>query len=159
MPVSASTTIAHGLDRGQRRQRRPAEVGIAGRVDQVDVRIAGVVDRCAIAASMRMAAFLFDRIEVGHGRAALDRACRLDRAAGMQQGFEQDGFAGAGVTCEGHVADLFGRIGHGSRPSGCATTGECGRRVRFSAHRSHRLDPSPNRVKTQCAKTASGSRP
>jgi hypothetical protein len=30
----------------------------------------------------------------------------------MQQGFEQDGFAGAGVTREGHVADLFRRVRH-----------------------------------------------
>ena len=35
-----------------------------------------------------------------------------DRAAGMQQGFEQHGFAGAGVTREGHVADLLGGIRH-----------------------------------------------
>src|SRR5207342_715828 len=60
----------------------------------------------------RVPAFLFDRIEIGNRRAALDGACRLDRAAGMQQGFEEHGFAGAGVACEGHVADVFGRIGH-----------------------------------------------
>src|SRR5690606_35259715 len=38
--------------------------------------------------------------------------CHLDGAAGMQQGFEEGGFAGARVACEGHVADLFRRIGH-----------------------------------------------
>ena len=44
--------------------------------------------------------------------AALDRACRLEGAAGLQQGFEQGGFAGGGVACEGHVADVLRRMRH-----------------------------------------------
>src|SRR5690348_3551370 len=71
-----------------------------------------------------MLAFLFLLFEIGHRGAAFDAACRLDRAAGMQQGFEEGGFAGACVARESHVADVFGYPGHTSlrrRASGPAT--------------------------------------
>ena len=89
-----------------------------------------------------MLAFLFERIVIGHRRAALDRACRLDRAAGMQQGFEQSCFAGARLSCEGDVADVVGGIGHGSGPPEARerTMRPAGR---HEPHRAHRLDPSP----------------
>src|SRR5690606_8491606 len=59
-----------------------------------------------------VAALLFQWIGVGHGVAAFDAACRSEDAAGMQQGFEKGCFAGAGVACEGHVADVVGGVGH-----------------------------------------------
>jgi hypothetical protein len=103
-----------GFHRGERRERRPAEIRVSGCIDQVDVdgRVVGQRIDARDRRIDRVPAFLFDRIEIGNRRAALDGACRLDRAAGMQQGFEEHGFAGAWVACEGHVADVFGRIGH-----------------------------------------------
>ena len=105
----------HGFHRGERRQRRAAEIGEAGRVDQVHMhrraaggRVVGGSDRGV----QRMAAGLLHRIVVGHRGAAFEVACRLDRAAGMQQGFEEGGLAGARVACEGHVADLFRAVRH-----------------------------------------------
>ncbi len=59
-----------------------------------------------------MAAASFHRVEVGHRGAAFEAACRLNRATGMQQGFEEGGFAGAGVACQGHVADGFCAVRH-----------------------------------------------
>ena len=97
-----------GFDGGQRGEGRAAEIGIARRVDQVDVAVA-VVDRDQGCLD-RVLAFLFHRIEVGNRRAALDRACRLYHAAGMQQGFDQSGFAGAGMACQGDVADAIGAV-------------------------------------------------
>ena len=105
----------HGLDRGQRGQRGAAEVGIARCVDQVEVDAfaggGGVVD-AGDGGIERVAALFFDGVEIGDGAAAFDAACRLDRAAGLQQGFEKRGFAGGGVACEGHVADGCGAVGH-----------------------------------------------
>jgi hypothetical protein len=100
----------HGLHRRQRRQRRAAEIWVAGGIDQVDVDagVAGAGDRGIDG----VAAFLLDRVEVGDRAAALDRACRLYRATGMQQGFEERCFAGAGMARQGHVADLLCAVGH-----------------------------------------------
>ena len=103
-----------GLHRRQRRQGRPAEVRIAWGVDQVEVEgaVAGVVVQAGDGDVQGVAAGLLHGVEVGHGGAALDAACRVDGAAGMQQGFEQGGFAGAGVARQGHVADLLCAVGH-----------------------------------------------
>ena len=99
-----------GFHGGHRGQGRTAEVRIAGCVDQIDMDVADVDRRdCR---GHRMAAFLFHRIVVRHGRAAFDGACRLDCAAGMQQGFEQGGFAGARMTCECDIADAIGAVRH-----------------------------------------------
>ena len=97
-----------GLHGPENRQGRTTEIRIAGRVEQVDVH-ATMVDRRQRALD-RMLAFLLHRVVVGHGCAALDRTCRLNGAAGMQQGFEQGGFAGAGMTDECDVADLLGGV-------------------------------------------------
>ena len=99
-----------GLDRGEAPTRGAAEVGVARGVDQVDVD-AAVVDR-GDGGVEGVPARLFHRVVVGHRGAALDGACRRDRAAGMQQGFEQGGLAGAGVAREGDVADLAGAVRH-----------------------------------------------
>ena len=99
-----------GLDRRERGQRRAAEVRRSRRVDEVDVG-AAEIDRCDRGAE-RVLAFPFQRIVVGHRGAALDRACRLDRAAGMQQGFEQCCFAGARLSCESDVANVVCAVGH-----------------------------------------------
>src|SRR5690606_20588025 len=59
--------------------------------------------------------------------------CRLECAAGMQQGFEQGGLAGAGMAREGHVADLCCRVGHGADPplrGSRPLAGVCGRSAR-----------------------------
>jgi len=63
-----------------------------------------------------MLAFLLLILEVGNGAAALDAACRLDRAAGMQQGFKQGGSAGPCVAREGLVADVLGCPDHDIPP-------------------------------------------
>ena len=116
-----------GFHRGERRKRGAAEIRISGSVDEVDVdgrAVGGGVEACDRGVD-GVAAFLFDRIEIGDRRASLDAACRLDRAAGMQQGFEEHCFAGAWVACKSHVADVFCRVGHeavspvkgGRRPS------------------------------------------
>jgi hypothetical protein len=93
-----------GLHRGQRRQRRAAEFRVAGGVDQVQVIAAVGRGRVVDAGDgdvHRVAAGLLHRVEVGHRGAAFDRACRGQGAAGMQQGFEQGCFAGAGVAVRG----------------------------------------------------------
>ena len=97
-----------GFHGGQRGDGRSAEIRIARRVDQVDVAVA-VVDRDQGGLD-RVLAFLFHRVEVGNRRAALDRACRLYHAAGKQQGFDQGGFAGAGMACQGDVANAIGAV-------------------------------------------------
>ena len=111
MPVGGVDDDRAGLDGGERRQRRAARIGRSGRVDEIDVDTARI-DRRDRGAD-RMLAFFFQRIEIRHRRAALDRACRLDCAAGMQQGFEQRGFAGARLACECDIADVVGGVGHG----------------------------------------------
>ncbi len=99
-----------GFHRGERGNGRSAEICVSGRINEIDMNVAYVDRRDG--GAHRMATFLFHRVVVGHGRAALDRACRLDRAAGMQQGFEQRGFAGARMTCECDVADAISGIRH-----------------------------------------------
>ena len=122
-----------GIDHDQRRfhrrqcrQRRAAEFRVAGGVDQVEVdaapAVGGGVDR-GDGDVHRMAARLFHRVEIRHRGAAFDRACRGQGAAGMQQGFEQGCFAGAGVACEGHVADVAGCVGHEAVPPVCGSEG------------------------------------
>ena len=100
----------HRFHRRERRQRGTPEVGVAGGVDQVEMD-AAVVDggECGIEG---MPALLLDGIEIGNGVAALDGAGRGDCAAGVEQGLEQQRLAGAGLAGEGHVADLFGGVGH-----------------------------------------------
>jgi hypothetical protein len=105
------------LHGGHRGQGGATEIRITGRIDQVDVDgrlpVRGMIDagdRCIDG----MPAILLDRVEIGDGAAAFDGACRLDGAAGMQQGFEQRGLAGARVACEGHIADLACDVGHES---------------------------------------------
>ena len=105
-----------GLDRGQGRQGRAAEIRVARRVDQIDVAIA-VIDRDQRRLH-RVTALFLHRIKIGNGVAAFDRTCRLDRAAGMQQGFKQGGFAGAGMACQGDVADGIGAVRHDLSPMG-----------------------------------------
>ena len=89
------------LFRGRHRRTGAGAIGILGK-DAGDGGIDGV------------AAALLEGIMIGHGAAALDGACHLEGAAGMQQGFEQGCFAGAGVAREGHVADLLSTVGHAS---------------------------------------------
>jgi len=106
-----------GFHHGQRRQRGPAEVRIAGQVDQVEMQwlpVAGAVDAGDCRVDGMAAAFL-DRVEVRGGAAAFDAAGGLDRAAGLQQGFEQRGLAGAGMAGERDVADVLCRVGHDGR--------------------------------------------
>ena len=103
-----------GFHRGKGRQGRAAEFRIPRRVDQVDVHAAvvgagdGGIDGVAAA--------LLEGIMIGHGGAAFDGACHLEGAAGMQQGFEERCFAGAGVACQGHVADLLRAVRHEAVP-------------------------------------------
>src|SRR5690606_16837770 len=104
-----------GLSGRQRRRRGSAEGRMAGGVDQVDVHRpagSGVVVDARHGDVERMAALFLDRVVVRQRVAALDRACRLDGAAGVQQGFEQGGLAGGGVACESHVPDVLRGVGH-----------------------------------------------
>ncbi len=110
-----------GLHGRQRRQCRATEFGIARRVDEIEVDAfagGGQVIGAGDGGIDGVAAGLLDRIVIGHGGAAFDGACRLEGAAGMQQGFEERCFAGARVACQGHVADLGCAVGHEAVPPG-----------------------------------------
>ena len=59
-----------------------------------------------------MLSLFFERIVIGNRGAALDRAGNLNRAARMQQGFEQRGLARGGMPDERDVSDAFGGVCH-----------------------------------------------
>ena len=121
--VRSSTPLAHvdhhqrRVDRGQHAVGVLAEVGVAGRVEQVDD--AALVRELHHRAGHRDAALLFQRHPVGRrvarGLARLHRAGHLDRAAEQQQLLGQRGLAGVGVgnDREGAAARGFGgNVGH-----------------------------------------------
>ncbi len=88
-----------GIGGGKRGQGGSAEIGIAGRVEQMDaIAVAldgrdGRVDR--------MTSRLFHGIGIGNGTATFDAAHAGQRAAGVEHGFEQGGLAGSGVAGKG----------------------------------------------------------
>ena len=109
------------VDRGQHAVGVLAEVGVAGRVEQVDD--AALVRELHHRGGDRDAALLFQRHPVGggvaRGLARLDRAGHLDRAAEQQQLFGQRGLAGVGMRDDGEGAAAAGFaqvLGHGRAP-------------------------------------------
>jgi hypothetical protein len=117
-----------GFHCGQCRQGGAAEIGVARSIDQVDMTFAAR-DR-GDAGLDRVLALFFHRIEIGDRASAFNGARRLDGAAGMQQGFKQGGFAGAGMACQCNVANGLGAVRHDLLPrlKGWAwpPTGQCG---------------------------------
>ena len=84
------------------------EVGVAGRVDQVDL-VARPLER-GHGQRDRDAALLLLGLGVGGRRAVLDPPDPVDGAGSGQQRLGQGGLPAAAVAHEGHVADLVGRV-------------------------------------------------
>jgi len=101
-----------GLDGVERTDRLADEIGESGRIDEVNARVAGIEmhDRGA----KRVLRRLFERVEVAHGRAPLDRAGLLDRARGKQQRLRERRLARASLTDKCDSADVArGVVRHG----------------------------------------------
>jgi hypothetical protein len=105
----------HGADHEQHRvggrQGGPHvadEVGVAGRVQQVDLE-AVVLHRRHRQRHRDLLAGLL-RLEVGHGGAVLHPADPVGRAGGVQHRLDQGGLAGAPVTHDQDVADVIGGV-------------------------------------------------
>jgi hypothetical protein len=97
-----------GVDPGQGGDRLPGEIGIAGRVDQVDMHaFGGKIHQRRI---QRMARGLFLGVEVADAAALLDAALGDDGAGLEQQRFGQRGLAGPAVADQGDGADGFGTV-------------------------------------------------
>ena len=79
------------VHRFERRHRLADEIGVARRVDEVHARAA--MFQVQDGGVQRMLGAPLHRVEVAHRRAALQAARRADRAAAVQQGFGQTGFA------------------------------------------------------------------
>jgi len=80
-----------GIDRRQRGEGLTGEIGIAGRIDQVDVHaLGGEIDQRRIEG---MARRLLLRVEIAHRAALLDRALRRNGAGPEQQGLRKGGLA------------------------------------------------------------------
>ena len=83
------------------------EVGIAGRVDQVEV-LAGVVE-VHDAGFDRVLVLLLFLVEVADARAVVDAGGPADGPGGGEDLVDQRGLAGRAVPTEGDVADLLDR--------------------------------------------------
>ncbi len=84
------------------------EVGVAGRVDHVDL-VTVVLER-RHRQRHRDAPPRFLGVEVGDGGAVLDPAQAADGAGVVEEGLGQGGLPRAAVTDQGHVADLLRRV-------------------------------------------------
>ena len=111
-----------GVRRGQRAQRLPREVGIAGGIDDVQQRAAptgadqGRFDR--------VAELLFLGIEIANGVALFDRAAAGNRTTGGQQRFDQGGFSAGAVAHQGQAADGVGAVQAHKSPCALGTCEE-----------------------------------
>ena len=105
-----------GLDRFQRAHGLAEEVGVAGRVDQMHARAAVVeVGQRGV---QRVQVRFLQRVEVAHGAAALDRACRGDCPRLVQQCLGQHGLSAARMPDERERANLLRRnVTHGCPPT------------------------------------------
>ncbi len=103
----------HVFDGGQRTECVADEVGIAGRVDQVDL-LAGPGEMTQVAIDREMPAFLFF-VDVEGAGAVVDRALAVGRAGGEKQGVGKTRLARRPMTSEGDVPDIGDVIsrGHG----------------------------------------------
>ena len=103
-----------GFHRFEHAERAAGEVGITGRIEQVDATLADVeVDDGGVE---RMPQLLFLRIEVAHRRAALEASAAADCAGLREQGLGQQRLAGPRLPHQRNVADICGRVRHGSHP-------------------------------------------
>ncbi len=92
----------------QRAERLADEVGVAGRVDDVEFPVEplggeqGGLDGDLVG--------FFARVVVADGGTVGDGAHASDTAAGGEHGFAEHGFAAGGVADHGEVADVLGRV-------------------------------------------------
>ena len=103
----------HVFDGRESTQRIADEVGIAGRVDQVDL-LAGPGEMPQVAVDREMPAFLFF-VDVEVAGAVVDRALAVGRAGGEKQGVGKTRLTRRPMTSEGDVPDIVDVIsrGHG----------------------------------------------
>ncbi len=99
-----------------RSQHLADEVGIAGRVDQVEVAAAVIEMDDARLDRVVMGLFLF--VEVADARAVVDAGRTFDRAGGVQEGVGERRLAGRSMATEHNVADVLNlRLRHAEFPS------------------------------------------
>ena len=111
MPWGADTTTSTCFDGVANGQGGTDEIGVAGRVEQVDV-LALVVEMEDAGVDGEVAFFLLV-VEVGDAGALLDAAVTLDGLGGEQQGIGQRSLAGRAVSHQGHRADVvYAVLGH-----------------------------------------------
>ena len=103
----------HVLDRRQGAQGVADEVGVAGRVDQVDL-LARPFEVEQVAVDGEVAAF-FLVVDVGDARAVVDRAAAVGGAGGVEQGVGKRRLARRPMSSQGNVADIGDVIGRGHR--------------------------------------------
>ena len=107
-----------GLDRIERADRLPDEIGEAWRVDQVDARIRRV--EVQHRRSQRMLPALLESFEVAGRRAPFDAARGADRAAPGEQRLGKRRLAGRPVAHQRYSTKLFRRVlGHAFPPLEC----------------------------------------
>ena len=116
-------SLRHGLDAGRgvhddgggfhgRKDRKgPAdEVGMTRRIEQVDVH--AVVVEMTEPGLQRVPYFLFPGVGVGHRGSGVNGALVWNLSGAVQQGIREFGLAGAAVSHQGDVTDLFGAVCH-----------------------------------------------
>src|SRR6185312_11133362 len=98
-----------------RRQRIAEEIGVTGRVEQMDADFVAVgLDRKAGDGELeRVLQFLLERGVVADGSAALDAAGRGDRPRLREQRLGEAGLAATGLADERNRPDAFDGICHG----------------------------------------------
>ncbi len=107
-----------GLHRFEHAQRAPGEVGITRRIEQVDAALTDV--EVHDGRVERMPQLLLLRVEVAHRSAALEAPAAADRAGLGEQGLGQQRLTGPRLPNQRNVADICGRVRHGSHPPACA---------------------------------------
>ena len=111
MPDGAETVDDHVLDGGQGAQGVADEVGVAGRVDQVDL-LALPLEVEQVAVDGEVPAFLLV-VDVGDAGPVVDRASPVGGAGGEEQGVGKAGLARRPMSGQGNVADVGDVIGRG----------------------------------------------
>ena len=136
IPEWPETVDDHVLDGRQGAQGVADEVGITGRVDQVDLP-ARPFEVEQVAVDGEVAAFLLV-VDVGEARPLVDRAAAVGRAGGVEQGVGKRGLARRPMSSQGNVADIGDVIGRGhgvSSPLGFGGTELLASRTGVPRHR------------------------
>ena len=94
-----------GVDGVQGADRLADEVGIAGRVDQVEV-LAGVIEMNQRRFD-RVVVVLFFFVEIADARAVVDAGRPLDRSGGGENVVCQRGLSGRSMATKSNVADVL----------------------------------------------------